>query len=141
MTAPVPQCQPKIVERLRSSEPLPACPFDRISPHYLTMPDDKPCPFCGQENTLDGPDKCRGADTRIMGEAADEIVRLTARVEELEKEMLVTADYLKKTSDRLTMVLSQESWTPRRSHTEGDRNAFVSAEHTLLAVLQPKGAV
>lgn len=65
-----------IVERLRSSEPLPACPFDKISPHYLTMPNDKPCPFCGQENTLDGPDKCRGADTRIMGEAANEIERL-----------------------------------------------------------------
>jgi hypothetical protein len=69
-----------IVERLRSSEPLPACPFDRISPHYLTMPDDKPCPFCGQENTLDGPDKCRGADTRIMGEAANEIERLRAEL-------------------------------------------------------------
>jgi hypothetical protein len=65
-----------IVERLRSSEPLPACPFDKISPLYLTMPDDKPCPFCGQENTLDGPDKCRGADTRIFGEAANEIEHL-----------------------------------------------------------------
>jgi hypothetical protein len=72
-----------LVERLRSSEPLPACPFDRISPHYLTMPDDKPCPFCGQENTLDGPDKCRGADTRIMGEAADEIERLQKALEEI----------------------------------------------------------
>lgn len=69
-----------IVDRLRSSEPLPACPFDKISPHYLTMPDDKPCPYCGQENTLDGPDKCRGADTRIMGEAANviEILRKEA---------------------------------------------------------------
>lgn len=72
-----------IVERLRSSEPLPACPFDRISPHYLTMPDDKPCPFCGQENTLEGPDKCRGADTRIMGEAADEIERLRGVFEQV----------------------------------------------------------
>lgn len=69
-----------IVDRLRSSEPLPACPFDKISPLYLTMPDDKPCPFCGQENTTEGPDKCRGADTRIMGEAANEIERLRALV-------------------------------------------------------------
>ena len=69
-------CSPDIVERLRSSEPLPVCPFDKLSPHYLTMPDDNPCPFCGQENTSEGPDKCRGADTRIMGEAADEIERL-----------------------------------------------------------------
>lgn len=65
-----------IVERLRSSEPLPVCPYDKLSPHYLTAPDDKPCPFCGQENTSEGPDKCRGADTRIMGEAANEIERL-----------------------------------------------------------------
>lgn len=65
-----------IVERLRSNEPLPVCPFDRLSPHYWTMPDDKPCPICGQENTLEGPDRCRGADTRVMKEAADEIERL-----------------------------------------------------------------
>lgn len=83
MTDPHNQCQPNIVERLRSSEPLPACPFDRISPHYLTMPDDKPCPICGQENTTEGPDKCRGADTRIMSEAAYEIERLLAKVDEL----------------------------------------------------------
>jgi hypothetical protein len=75
-----------IVERLRSSEPLPACPFDRISPHYLTMPADKPCPFCGQENTPDGPDKCRGADTRIMGEAANEIEDLRLTVSGLNKD-------------------------------------------------------
>jgi hypothetical protein len=79
----VSRIQPSIVERLRSSEPLPACPFDRISPLYLTMPDDKPCPFCGQENTLEGPDKCRGADTRIFGEAADRIEFLEGQVEGL----------------------------------------------------------
>ncbi|MEY9506945.1 hypothetical protein ABIE87_006503 [Bradyrhizobium diazoefficiens] len=67
-----------IIERLRSNEPLPVCPFDRLSPHYWTMPDDKPCPICGQENTSEGPDKCRGADTRVMKEAADAIERLTA---------------------------------------------------------------
>lgn len=75
---------PDIVERLRSNEPLPACPFDRKSPLYLTMPDDKPCPFCGQENTLEGPDKCRGADTRLFAEAADEIERLRAAWEDAE---------------------------------------------------------
>jgi hypothetical protein len=89
-----------IVERLRSSEPLPACPFDRLSPHYLTMPDDKPCPFCGQENTTEGPDKCRGADTRIMGEAANEIERLRSEKLELANHIdgcvRVAADALKR---------------------------------------------
>ncbi|ASS55881.1 hypothetical protein [Rhizobium leguminosarum] len=63
-----------IVERLRSNEPLPICPYDRRSPEYWTTPDDEPCKFCG--GLPDGPDKCTGADTRIMSEAADEIERL-----------------------------------------------------------------
>lgn len=67
-----------IVERLRSSEPLPACPYDRLSPHYRTAPNDKPCMICGGLNDPDAPDLCRGADTRIMGEAANEIERLRA---------------------------------------------------------------
>jgi hypothetical protein len=71
-----------IVERLRSSEPLPACPYDRLSPHYWTAPNDKPCVVCGGVNEPDAPDLCRGADTRIMGEAANEIGRLRALLPE-----------------------------------------------------------
>jgi hypothetical protein len=71
-----------IVERLRSSEPLPACPYDRLSPHYRTAPTDKPCAVCGGLNEPDAPDLCRGADTRIMGEAANEIERLRALLPE-----------------------------------------------------------
>ncbi|MBX5089398.1 hypothetical protein [Rhizobium lentis] len=63
-----------IVDRLRSNQPLAICPYDRKSPEYWTAPNDKPCKFCG--GLPDGPDKCTGADTRIMGEAADEIERL-----------------------------------------------------------------
>ncbi len=63
-----------IVERLRSNQPLVICPYDQKSPEYWTSPDDKPCKFCG--GLPDGPDKCTGADTRIIGEAADEIERL-----------------------------------------------------------------
>lgn len=70
-----------IVERLKSNEPLPICPFDSKSPSYWTTPDDKPCPFCGQENTTEGPDKCRGADTRLFAEAADEIMQLRKALE------------------------------------------------------------
>jgi hypothetical protein len=68
-----------IVERLRSSQPLPICPYDLKSPEYWTTPDDTPCKFCG--GLPDGPDKCTGADTRIMGEAADEIERLRKALE------------------------------------------------------------
>ncbi|MCL6653538.1 hypothetical protein A6R70_14700 [Agrobacterium rubi] len=63
-----------IVERLRSNQPLVICPYDSKSPEYWTTPDDTPCKFCG--GLPDGPDKCTGADTRIMGQAADEITRL-----------------------------------------------------------------
>ncbi len=65
-----------IVHLLRSNQPLVICPFDRISPEYWTTPNDAPCKFCG--GLPDGPDKCTGADTRIMGQAADEIERLRA---------------------------------------------------------------
>ncbi len=72
-----------IVERLRSNQPLPICPFDRKSPDYYTTPNDKPCKFCGGEP--EGPDRCTGADTRIMGEAADIIDRLRQLLSEAEK--------------------------------------------------------
>lgn len=65
-----------IIARLRSSEPLPACPYDKLSPHYLTAPDDKPCAVCGGLNEPGAPDLCRGADTRVMSEAADIIEKL-----------------------------------------------------------------
>lgn len=65
-----------LVERLRSSAPLPLCPFEKRSPEYWTTPNDKPCKFCG--GLPEGPDKCTGADMRIMLEAADEIERLRA---------------------------------------------------------------
>jgi hypothetical protein len=81
-----------IVERLRSSEPLPACPYDKLSPHYLTAPADKPCAVCGGLNEPDAPDLCRGADTRIMGEAADTIDRLRAVLESLTKDPPPTLD-------------------------------------------------
>jgi len=67
-----------LVARLRSNELLPVCPYDPRSPEYWTAPDDAPCRICGQENTTEGPDKCRGADTRCMAEAADAIAKLEA---------------------------------------------------------------
>lgn len=72
-----------IVDRLRSSAPLPICPYDRRSPEYWTTPDDVPCKFCG--GLPDGPDKCTGADMRIMSEAADEIDKHRALIETLVK--------------------------------------------------------
>lgn len=67
-----------LVDRLRDNSTLAICPFDRRSPEYWSTPNDKPCKFCGSEP--DGPDKCTGADTRVMAEAAD-------RIEELEREI------------------------------------------------------
>lgn len=68
-----------IVERLRSSAPLPLCPFERRSPEYWTTPNDKPCKFCG--GLPEGPDKCTGADMRILLEAADLIERYRTALE------------------------------------------------------------
>lgn len=80
----------ELIARLERNEPLPICPFDRRSPVYWTTPDDKPCPFCGQENTADGPDKCRGADTRLFGEAAAALRSVDAEIKRL-KEAIVWA--------------------------------------------------
>jgi hypothetical protein len=75
-----------IVERLRTNQPLPICPFDQKSPEYWTTPDNEPCKFCG--GLPDGPDKCTGADTRILGEAADLIESIRSRAEKAEAELL-----------------------------------------------------
>ena len=62
-----------IVERLRDKDGLPVCPFDRRSPDYWTTANDKPCHVCGGTEEVD---KCRGADLRVMDDAAAEIERL-----------------------------------------------------------------
>ncbi|MGJ7039202.1 hypothetical protein J2Y63_002457 [Shinella sp. BE166] len=72
-----------IVDVLRSKQPLPICPFDRRSPEYWTTPNDKPCKFCG--SLPEGEDKCTGADTRIMGLAADLIEALRSDISRLTK--------------------------------------------------------
>lgn len=73
-----------IVERLRSSEPLPICPYDRKSPEYWTAPNDAPCKFCG--GLPEGPDKCTGADTRLFAEAATAIEARDAEIARLTRE-------------------------------------------------------
>ena len=65
-----------LTDRLRSKALLPLCPYDQRSPDYWSTPDDDPCKICGQINDLNAPDVCRGADTRVMDEAADEIEAL-----------------------------------------------------------------
>jgi len=47
------------------------------------------------------------------------------------EQLTVLARYLESQSDRLTKALDNPSWTPRRSHVEGDRNAFLAAANTL----------
>lgn len=70
-----------IVERLRSTAQLPVCPYDRRSPDYWTTPDDQPCVICGTLNEVNAPNLCKGADTRIMEQAAAEIERLRREAE------------------------------------------------------------
>lgn len=94
--------KPDLVERLRST--LPVCPYDSRSPDYWTTTDDKPCVVCGQENTTEGPDKCRGADTRCMDEAADALEAQAAEIEWLKKE-------------RDEAQLQQKAWGGRLDHT------------------------
>lgn len=90
-----------IVERLNSNAQLVVCPFDKLSPEYWTTPNDKPCKFCGGEP--EGPDKCTGADLRIMKEAADEITRLRTALATAEAEI-----------ERLTekAIVGEYMWTP-----------------------------
>jgi hypothetical protein len=89
-----------IVTRLRSSEPLPACPYDRLSPHYRTAPNDNPCMVCGGLNDAEAPDLCRGADTRIMGEAADEIERLRSVLKLIADDGRNCTDYCRRQAQR-----------------------------------------
>lgn len=81
-----------LVERLLTNEPLPVCPYDRRSPDYWTTNDTDPCKICGQLNTADGPDLCRGADTRAMKEAAARIQSDAAIIAELIKALEPFAD-------------------------------------------------
>lgn len=68
-----------LIERLRSTAQLPVCPFDRRSPDYYTAGENNaPCTVCGGTEEVD---KCRGADTRIMEEAAARIETLEAAIE------------------------------------------------------------
>jgi len=75
----------RMVEELRSNADLVVCPYDRRSPDYWTAPHDAPCRFCG--GLPDGPDKCTGADLRIMPRAAALIEAQAARIRKLESEV------------------------------------------------------
>ena len=83
MTPPMAEALEGLIERLRSNAPLPLCPFDSRSPLYWTTPDDATCHFCGQ--LPDGPDRCRGADTRVMDQAADALESALHLLGEAEK--------------------------------------------------------
>jgi len=75
----------ELVERLRSQATLPVYPFDRRSPDYWTSGENgAPCTVCG--GTEDGPDKCTGADLRVMHEAADRLTALEAENAKLRDE-------------------------------------------------------
>jgi hypothetical protein len=62
-----------IVERLRAR--LPICPFDPKAPKHDLEASD-PCPVCSDYGDERSKNLCRGADTRVMDEAADTIEEL-----------------------------------------------------------------
>lgn len=90
-----------LVERLRSNSTLVICPFNKKSPEYFTTPNDQPCKFCG--GLPEGPDKCTGADMRVMLEAAD-------RIEALEAELAKAREAALEEAAKLADAASTE-WT------------------------------
>lgn len=82
LASPLLDLAERVEAGLRAST-LPVCPYDRRSPDYWTTPDDKPCVVCGTLNDPDAPNLCRGADLRIMDEAADLISSMSALLRSL----------------------------------------------------------
>lgn len=113
-----------IVERLRSSQPLPICPFDKKSPDYYTTPNDKPCKFCGGEP--EGPDRCTGADTRIMGEAASEITRLRQLLSKAETREWETLTQLSELAEKEAEEL-MDKWISDQGATVDTKAAGVAS--------------
>ena len=64
-----------MLERLRAR--LPVCPFDPKAPKNELQPGDL-CPVCLDYGDERSKNLCRGADTRVMDEAADAIDTLLA---------------------------------------------------------------
>lgn len=105
---------PSLVERLLSSEQLPYCPFDRRSPDYWTSgKNNAPCTVCGGTEEVD---KCRGADSRIMREAAARILQLEAALTELwngaSALFNATGDYLNWERDDDTLLEAKNELSP-----------------------------
>ena len=70
------------------------------------------CAACGREQPSDGA-PAQGTVGPTAGQLA------------------VLVGYLEDNSNRLTRALDNPSWAPKRSHAEGDRNAFLAAANTL----------
>lgn len=122
----------ELVARLRSTATLPVCPYDRRSPEYWTAPDDKPCVICGTENDPDKPDKCRGADTRIMEEAADLLETLQRRVGEYEAER-------DEAMERLGQLLGADPGPKYAAAAKAARDLWLAYDRACEAALDGKG--
>jgi hypothetical protein len=77
-----------IVERLRAR--LPICPFDPKAPKHDLEASD-PCPVCSDYGDERSKNLCRGADTRVMDEAADTIEELVEALKRLAESADATA--------------------------------------------------
>lgn len=130
-----------LAQRLRAQGTLSVCPYDRRSPDYRTAPNDKPCPVCGGEP--EGPDKCTGADLRVMAEAADRIeadastiARLTAANKALMADWTEFAELYKASEAKLAKAEAGETaYKTMLAQAEDDlikTNAELAEARTLL---------
>lgn len=138
-----------LVERLLSNAQLPVCPYDRRSPDYWTTPDDQPCVICGTLNDFSTPNLCRGADTRVMDEAAALILELQA---ELTFASVHAHDYARRalaaesalsriqseTVERCAVVIDEMAWlfnvqsqNAKEAGKDADMYRFNTALHAL----------
>ena len=116
-----------LIERLRSNGALAVCPFDKRSPDYYTTPNDKPCKFCG--GLPEGPDKCTGADLRIMSEAADAIAAKDREIAETRQRTIEECAKVA-SSATYTAYMHWDPETPLRRNVE-HRDAIATAIRSL----------
>lgn len=137
-----------LIAKLRANEPLPICPYDRLSPKYWTAPNDKPCEFCGGLNEDGAPDKCKGADTSLFAEAADALASMEREMDQLHEGLRSRGLRLPSESPAEGALKSLDEWmgyarSYKRSLAEAREvmEVVLSADREALANHRPKWGI